>query len=105
MRDHNEQERIDPLKRTATRHSLHYENKRPYVALGVIFGIVFTVFICIKEPGMMLFDKIALCITVTWICINGATYRGRYRPRIIYAFKICYPLFIFFLIMAAFGRL
>lgn len=87
MRDHNEQERIDLSKRAASQHSLHHENKRPYIALGVIFGIAFTVFIFIKEPGMMLFDKIALCITMTWICINGVTYRGRYRPRIIYAIR------------------
>ena len=81
------------------------ENKRPFILAGVILGIVFTVFLFAKEPGMPLFEKIGLCITMTWICINMMTYRGRYHPKIISAVKICYPLFLFLLVMAVFGRL
>ena len=45
--NNNEQERINALKRAAAQRSVRYENKRPYIAIGLIFGIAFTAFIFI----------------------------------------------------------
>ncbi|MBR6089939.1 MAG: hypothetical protein IKP86_08395 [Anaerolineaceae bacterium] len=80
-------------------------DRRLGIFIGCLMSAAFTVYLFITERDGPLFDKIALCITMTWICINMATYRGRYRPRVIVAFKVCYPLFIFLLLMAALGRL
>lgn len=101
----NDQERINALKRAVAQRSLRHENKRPYILIALIVGIAFFILFLVKEPGIVLIEKIGLAITISWIFYNGFTYRGRYRPRIVYALKICYPLFLFFLIMAAFGRL
>ena len=103
--DHNEQERIEAAKRAAAKQPIRYENRRPYIIIALITGIAFYILFLAKEPGAALIEKIGLAITISWIFFNGLTYRGRYRPRIVYAVKICYPLFLFLLIMAAFGRL
>ena len=81
------------------------ENKKPFIIIGVIAGLAFGVYLFVKEPDESTFEKIALTVTMTWILINGMTYRGRYRPRSVYALKICYPLFLFLLLMTLTGRM
>ena len=103
--DRNEKEKIYAQKRDAARKALQQENKRPYIILGAVCGIIFSGILLAKEPGASLFEKVSLCVMFIWIFINMATYRGRYYPRSIYAVKICYPVFLFILLMLLTGRM
>ena len=81
------------------------ENKKPAFIISVIAATAFLIYLLKNEPGIPSVELIGLCLTILWIMFNMLTYRGKYFPRIVYALKIGYPLFIFILVMAALGRL
>lgn len=49
-------------------------------------------------------DRILFSLSFGWSIFNLAVYRGRYRPRIVFAVKTAYPIMLFILYMAAFGK-
>ncbi len=81
------------------------ENKKPYIIAGIIAGLIFGVFLFVREPEESTFDKIGITLTMIWVFINMFTYRGRTYPKSIRTLKVCYPIFIFLALMFLIGRL
>lgn len=75
--------------------------------LGIISGLIAAVvmFFLIGKDDPDLLIRITFSLTIGWIIYNVATYTGRYRPKIVYALKVCYPIFIWYLLMCAIGKI
>ena len=84
------------------------ENRRQNRKIGLIFGAIFAVvmfFLIGKEEDLPFIGRILFAVSFGWMGFNAVNYRGRYRPKIVYAVKICYPVILCVILLAVLGKI
>ena len=80
------------------------EEKRRMWRIGLIVGGIIAAVIFIFAKEFLFPDRILFSLAFGWTVFNFAVYRGRYRPRIVFAVKTAYPLMLFILYLALSGK-
>ena len=80
------------------------EEKRRMRRIGLAAGGILAVVMFFFAKEFRLPDRILFCLSFGWTVFNFAVYRGRYRPRIVFVVKTAYPIMLFILYIAAFGK-
>ncbi len=97
---------MDEYKRMM-REIAEEEDRRQNRKIGLIFGVIFAVvmFFLIGKEGLPFMERILFAVSFGWMGFNAVNYRGRYRPKIVYAVKICYPVILCVILLAVMGKI